>query len=405
LRVVLFTGKGGVGKTTVAAATAVHAARSGVKTLVLSTDAAHSLGDALGCTLEADELHEVEPGLFAQQVDAGRRLQQTWGAVQGYLLDVLAALDVQPMEAAELTVLPGADDILTLLAVRDHVETGPWDLVVVDCAPTAETLRWLAIPDAVTRLVDRVLPSQRALARALVPVVGRAASLPVPGREVGPALLQLRGQLSGALDLLRSGSASVRLVLTPEAVVLAEARRTLTALSLQGFVVDGVVANRLIPDHAASDWQLGWVRAQGAVLAEADEAFAPVRVLRAPYLATEPVGPDALADLGGRLLAAVGPDGEGDGLTELLRGSDRPNPVRVERIGRDFELVLDLPHVHAEDVDLARREDDLLVSVDGHRRVISLPSALRRCTVAGAKLRDGALHIRFEPDPDLWPSQ
>jgi arsenite-transporting ATPase len=302
-------------------------------------------------------------------------------------------------------VLPGADDILTLLAVRDHVETGPWDLVVVDCAPTAETLRWLAIPDAVTRLVDRVLPSQRALARALVPVVGRAASLPVPGREVGPALLQLRGQLSGALDLLRSGSASVRLVLTPEAVVLAEARRTLTALSLQGFVVDGVVANRLIPDHAASDWQLGWVRAQGAVLAEADEAFAPVRVLRAPYLATEPVGPDALADLGGRLLAAVGPDGEGDGLTELLRGSDRPNPVRVERLGRDFELVLDLPHVHAEDVDLARREDDLLVSVDGHRRVISLPSALRRCTVAGAKLRDGALHIRFEPDPDLWPSQ
>ena len=282
MRVVLFTGKGGVGKTTVAAATAVHAARSGVKTLVLSTDAAHSLADALGCTLAADELHEVEPGLFAQQVDAGRRLQQTWGAVQGYLLDVLAALDVQPMDAAELTVLPGADDILTLLAVRDHVETGPWDLVVVDCAPTAETLRWLAIPDAVTRLVDRVLPSQRALARALVPVVGRAASLPVPGREVGPALLQLRSQLSGALDLLRSGSASVRLVLTPEAVVLAEARRTLTALSLQGFVVDGVVANRLIPEQAASDWQLGWVRAQGAVLAQADEAFAPVRVLRAP---------------------------------------------------------------------------------------------------------------------------
>src|SRR5690348_1055135 len=167
MRVVLFTGKGGVGKTTVAAATAVHAARSGVKTLVLSTDAAHSLGDALGRPLAPDELHEIEPGLFAQQVDAGRRLQQTWGAVQGYLLDVLAALDVQPMDAAELTVLPGADDVLTLLAVRDHVESGPWDLVVVDCAPTAETLRWLAVPDALTRLVDRVLPSQRALARAL----------------------------------------------------------------------------------------------------------------------------------------------------------------------------------------------------------------------------------------------
>ncbi|GAA4356328.1 ArsA family ATPase [Angustibacter luteus] len=397
MRVVLFTGKGGVGKTTVAAATAVHAARSGVKTLVLSTDAAHSLGDTLGQDLPPDDVCEVEPGLWAQQVDAGRRLTQTWGAVQDYLVDVLAALDVQPLDAAELTVLPGADDVLTLLAVRDHVENGPWDLVVVDCAPTAETLRWLAVPEALTRLVDRLLPSQRALAKVLVPVVGRAAALPAPGREVGPALLRLREQLAGAMTVLRSERTSVRIVLTPESVVLAEARRTLTALALQGFVVDGAVANRVIPTHDASAWQLGWVSAQQDVLDQADESFAPLRVDRAPYQAAEPVGPDALARLGEELV------GE-QGMAELIDGPRPPSPVRVERLGNDFELVIDLPNVRAQDVELARREDDLLVAVDGHRRVITLPSALRRCTVAGARFTGGGLHVRFEPDPTLWPA-
>ncbi len=397
MRVVLFTGKGGVGKTTVAAATAVHAARAGVKTLVLSTDAAHSLGDALGCRLPADEVSEVEPGLWAQQVDTGRRLQHTWGAVQEYLLDVLGALGVEPIDAAELTVLPGADDVLTLLALRDQVESGPWDLVVVDCAPTAETLRLLAMPEALTRLVDRVLPAQRAIARTLAPAVGRAAGLPAPRREVGAALLRLREQLAEALEVVRAPTTTVRLVLTPEAVVLAEARRTLTALSLQGFVVDAVVANRVMPDDAASAWQQGWVRAQAVVLDEARASFAPVPVMTSPYLPGEPVGGAALAELGDRLLAD-------DGLEALLAAPHGRRPLRVERCGQDFELVLDLPLVHAADVDLARRDDDLLIAVAGHRRVVALPSVLRRCTVVGARVRDAALHVRFERNPDLWPT-
>jgi arsenite-transporting ATPase len=397
LRVILFTGKGGVGKTTVAAATAVHAARSGVKTLVLSTDAAHSLGDALDVALPVDEAVEVEAGLWAQQVDAAGRLRGVWGQVQSYLLDLLTAVDVEPVDAAELTVLPGADDVLTLLALRDQVERGPWDLVVVDCAPTAETLRLLALPEAVTRLVDRLLPAQRVLSRALVPAVGRAAGLPAPAREVVSALTRLRSQLQEALDVVRAPTTSVRLVLTPEAVVLAEARRTLTALSLQGLVVDAVVANRVIPAGGGSSWQDGWVQAQSVVLAEAEVSFDPLPVALVPYLDREPVGTVELAAVGRELLA-------GEGVEAMLRAPQRPEPMRVEHVDDDLQLVLELPLARASDVDLARRGDDLLLTVGGRHRVVSLPSVLRRCEVVGARVEGQALHVRFRRDRDLWPA-
>lgn len=398
MRVVLLTGKGGVGKTTVAAATAVHAARSGVKSLVLSTDAAHSLGDALGRHLPPDDVTEVEPGLCAQHVDGGPRLQRTWGAVQAYVLDAMQALGVEPLAAAELSGLPGAEDVLTLLALRDQVACGPWDLVVVDCAPTAETLRLLALPEALTRLVDRVLPSHRALARAMAPAVGRATRLRAPGREVGVAMLRLRRELAEALAVVRSPATSVRVVLTPESVVLAEARRTLTALSLQDFTVDAVVANRVLPDVDGSPWQRGWVRAQRAVLEEARMAFAPVPLTTVPYLNAEPVGPNALAVVGKALYGA-------GGVEAILAVPDRPRPLRVEVDGADFVLELDLPQVQAADVDLARRGDDLLIAVAGHRRVLALPAALCRCQVAGARIRDGVLTVRFVRDPGQWPAR
>lgn len=380
-----------------AAATAVHAARSGVKTLVLSTDAAHSLGDALGRRLAADDVTEVEPGLWAQQVSGDVRLQRSWSTVQEYLLDVLQVLGVGPLEADELTALPGADDVSSLLALRDRVADGRWDLVVVDCAPTAETLRLLALPEALTRLVDRVLPSHRALAWAVAPAACRASGLPVPGRGVGAALVRLRGELAEALAVLRSPSTSVRLVLTPEAVVLAESRRTLTALCLQDLSVDGAVVNRVVPDGGASGWQQRLAQAQAAVLDDARSSFASVPLATVPYLAAEPVGPDALAALGEALHGGSG------GIDLLLAVPDLPRPVRVQPDGEDFLLVIDLPAVRAADLTLDRRDDDLLVAVAGHRRVVALPSVLRRCTVVDARVRRGALTVRFVRARDQWP--
>ncbi|MGN6611578.1 MAG: ArsA family ATPase [Angustibacter sp.] len=397
MRVLVFTGKGGVGKTTVSAATAAHAARQGVKTLVVSTDAAHSLGDALGVELEPDAVQEVEPGLSAVQVDTRARLAGSWSAVRSYLVDVLAALDVDPADADELAALPGADDVATLLALREHAADAAWDLVVVDCAPTADTLRLLALPEALGRFVDRVVPAHRRLARALAPAVGLAAGVPAPGRDVLGALLRLRGELQDALSVVRSPQASVRLVLTPEAVVLAEARRTLTALSLHGFVVDGVVANRVIPDEPGSAWQQRWVRAQAGVLAEVRDSFGGLPVCRLAYQPEEPVGVEALAALGADVVGAAG-------VEALLQAPQGHEPLRVERLGDDYELVLRLPLTRAGDVELARRDDELVVGVGSLRRVLALPSVLRRCDVAGARFAGDALHVRFVRDADLWPA-
>jgi arsenite-transporting ATPase len=393
LRLLLFTGKGGVGKTTVAAGTAALAASRGLKTLVLSTDAAHSLGDAFAAEVGPVPT-EVGPGLFVQQVDAQARFERSWGEVQEYLLSVLSAAGVDPIEAEELTVLPGAEEVLALLEVRDQVAADRWDLVVVDCAPTAETLRLLALPDALGWYMDRVFPMERRLVRSLRPVLGRVAGVPMPRDRVFDAVERLHGELRSARSALTAPWASVRLVLTPEAVVVAEARRTLTSLSLYGYRVDAVVANRVFPSAGDDPWRAGWVKAQEVQLAEVDQSFSPLPVLRAAYGVAEPVGAEALAQLAASTYGDLDPVAE----------PSVEDPVQVSRSGDEFVLSLALPLADRSATDLARVGDDLVVTVGGHRRVLALPSALRRCAVAGAVLRDGRLRVRFEPDPDQWRS-
>ena len=400
MRVLLFTGKGGVGKTTAAAATAVHAARCGVKTLVLSTDAAHSLADVLATELGPSPV-EVEPGLFAQQVDARSRARRSWRAVQGYLVGVLDSLGVDRLEAEELTDLPGAEEVLALLEVRDHVEQGPWDLLVVDCAPTAETLRLLAVPEALARVVERLLPAERRVMRALAgtarPLMGSRGPL-LPSRDhMVEAAERLHSELATVRAVLTAPTTTVRLVLTPESAAVAEALRTWTTLSLYGHVVDGVVANRVFAP-ADDGWRAGWARAQEARLAEVHESFGVVPVLQLGYAQAEPVGVEAVAALGRALYGEAG----AAGAQSLMTVTGCRPPLRIERSGEEFVLVLDLPLARREELDLARRGDELVIGLGSRRRTIALPSALRRCVVVGASLREGRLRVRFEPDPDLW---
>ncbi|MCA1710645.1 MAG: ArsA family ATPase [Actinobacteria bacterium] len=389
MRVLLFTGKGGVGKTTASAATAALAASRGRKTLVISTDPAHSLADALGVPL-GPEPTEVDTGLYAMQVDAQRAFERTWRDVQSYLLVVLERAGVDALQAEELTVLPGAEEVLALLEVRKQVQSGLWDLVVVDCAPTGETLRLLALPEALNWYVEKVFPAQRRALRAVRPLLSRVAGPAVPADGVFDAVEKLHRELGEVRRVLTSPETSVRLVLTPEAVVVAEARRTLTSLALYGYRVDGLVANRVFP--SGDSWRDGWVAAQSAQLESVRADVAPLPVLESPYLPSEPVGLDALTALGLQLYAEGDPAAETSG-AELLD---------LERTSDGFVLSLSLPLARRSDVDLARSGDELVVTVGGHRRVLALPSALRRCVVAGAVLTGGRLAIRFEPDPDLW---
>ena len=414
MRVILFTGKGGVGKTTTAAATAVHAARAGVKTLVMSTDAAHSLGDALGVDLGVDPRAgspidldgsasgapvDVEPGLSALQISPPHLLGESWRVVQDYLLSVLDTVGIDPVVAEELTRLPGAEEIAALLELRAQVESGPWDLVVVDCAPTAETLRLLALPEALAWHLERLLPAQRGLIRTLRPAAAAAAGVPLPDVAVVEAVTGWHRQMRDVHRILTGDQTSVRLVLTPERVVIAESRRTWTSLSLYGFVVDAVVVNRVFPDAAAEAgprtpdaWRASWNAAQQEGLVEVRESFAGLPVIVTPYLPAEPIGADALADL------AEAQEGGTDVLSPVTHRG-----LAVEQTPEGFLMTLPLPLAHAADLGLQRRDDELVVTVGEHRRVLTLPSALQRCVVEGASVRDGLLRVRFVPDEEVWP--
>jgi arsenite/tail-anchored protein-transporting ATPase len=388
VRILLFTGKGGVGKSTIAAATAALSAEAGRRTLVLSTDAAHSLADAYGVSV-GSEPEQVAPDLYVHQVDAQRRFEESWSEIQGYLLSVLEVAGVDPVAAEELTVIPGAEEVLALLELRLHALSDDWDVVIVDCAPTAETLRLLALPEALGWYMTRVFPVERRVVKALRPMLTRAAGVPMPQDDVFGAVERLHAELDQVRGLLTGPEAGVRLVLTPEQVVLAEARRSFTTLSLFGYRVDGVIANRVFPEGDADPWRAGWVRAQAGVLAEVDESFPGIPVWRSDFRATEPVGLAELMDVARDLYAGSDP--------LEMRPSDEP--LRITRTTEGAVLRLRLPFVDRADVDLARDGDDLVVTVGSYRRLLTLPAGLARSRVAGARVDGGELQVRFASDP------
>ncbi len=394
MRVLLFTGKGGVGKSTIAAGTAALAAAAGHRTLVLSTDAAHSLADAFDARV-GPEPTPVAEWLYVQQVDAQLRFERSWADIQRYLLSVLDVAGMDPVAAEELTVIPGAEEVLALLELRLQAQSGEWDVIIVDCAPTAETLRLLALPEALGWYMTRVLPIERRVVKTLKPVLTRAAGIPMPGDPVFDAIERLHRELDEVRTLLSGPEASVRLVLTPEQVVLAEARRSYTTLSLFGYRVDGVVANRVFPADGADDWRAGWVMSQDAVLEQVGQSFAGLPIWRSVYRASEPVG---VPDLTG--LATDVYDGD-----DPLAVPTGDGPFHVSRNERGAVLHLALPFVSRADVDLARHGDELVITLRGtdpgsgvgsYRRLLTLPAVLAKYRTAGARVERGELQVRFE---------
>ncbi|QGK69425.1 AAA family ATPase [Allosaccharopolyspora coralli] len=403
MRILLFTGKGGVGKTTLAAATAAHLAAHGGKVLVVSTDPAHSLGDAVGVPLGSEPVpvavpeHEAE--LHAAEVHTRSLVDTAWADLREHLRTLLQGSGVDELDAAELTTLPGIEDLLALAEVQRLAVTGPWETVIVDCGPTAETLRLLALPEAVSGYLERMFPTHRRVVRGLL--AGIAGSGNVDRWDgVADALGRLAEHLAALRELFQAEGTSVRLVLTPESVVAAETRRTLTALALHQITVDGLVANRVVPDPgSARGAAAAWLRTrrdeQRATLDSVRAATeVPMRLVE--HRAQEPVGPAALAELGADLYADDDP-------LEGTRGSRGLDVVR-EGTGTDAEYTLRVPvplHDGAE-LDLARVDDELAVTVDGRRRLFALPAVLRRCVVVGAVAGDDGMAVTFRPDPDLW---
>jgi arsenite/tail-anchored protein-transporting ATPase len=384
-RTILYTGKGGVGKTSVAAATARRCAAAGLRTIVVSTDPAHSLGDALEAPLGAQPT-PVGDRLWAQQVAAQDELECNWRAVQDWLGEMLVERGVDRISAEELTVPPGMDELFSLLQIKRHHEEGRYDVVVVDCAPTGETLRLLSFPDVARWWLEKVFPARGALLAAARPLAGALLDVTLPGDAVLDDVQRLVRNLIAMNEILRDHErVSIRLVMTPDRLVIDEARRTFTYLNLYGYLTDAVVVNRVFPAEVG-DYFGAWRERQQRHLADVEAAFAPVPVLRAPYFEEEVVGPAMLDRLGE---AAFGPRDAAEVLHRRLTQELEVEPDAAR-------LRIDLPFADKGDISLKKIGLELVVRVDGHKRTLILPPALGDFRPSGAEFADGSLQVTFD---------
>jgi len=388
VRVVLYTGKGGVGKTTTAAATAACAAARGTRTLLVSADAAHSLGDVLERRLGPTPAR-MASGLDALEADASAEMSRHWGRVRDYLISLLRFQGVDEVVAEELALLPGAEELATLLAVEEHGTGGSYDLVVVDCAPTDSTLRLLTLPDVARGVLRTALKLQQAAAAVAGPVARMWLRAPVPQAGVFEDLEHL---LYRRLRRLRARVASphttVRLVVTPERMVIDEARRAFTDLALFDVGSDAVVLNRVLPAPARREpFFREWARVEEERRKEVEATFAPLPVLEAPLGDDEVLGLEALQRHGEALFGRHRPEAE--------LGRRARMRLRSEDSGCRIELAL--PHVGPESLEVAKLEDALLLRVAGRRRVVPLPRRLARLALASARLSRGTLVVRLAP--------
>jgi arsenite-transporting ATPase len=384
-RTILYTGKGGVGKTSVAAATARRCAAQGLRTVVLSTDPAHSLSDVLEAELRSDPT-QIGDSLWGQEVLAQEEMERHWEAVSGWLSELLTDRGVDAISAEELTVPPGMDELFSLLQIKAHHESGEFDAVIVDCAPTGETLRLLSFPDVCTWWLERVFPFQSKMVAAARPFARGVLDISLPSEAVFEDVERLMRNLVAMNGILRDRSAStVRLVMNPDRIVVKEAMRTFTYLNLYGYLTDAVVVNRVLPEEAGEGYFAGWRESQQEHMGLVRSAFSPVPILTAPHFPREVVGAEMLDLLGDELFESVE---AGDVLHQELS-------QELSSENGQATLRLPLPLAERGDIELKKIGLEVIVRVAGQKRTIILPPTMAAYETSGASFRDGALEVSF----------
>lgn len=384
MRILFYTGKGGVGKTSVAAATALRCAHRGYRTIILSTDAAHSLGDSLGVELRAEPM-QVLPNLWAQEINALHELESSWGMVSSYLSDLLAWQGVETIAQGELSVIPGTEELFSLLQIKRHYDEGLYDVLVVDAAPTGETLRLLSLPDIMRWWIARLFPIARALLKVVRPVARRVTDMPIADDEVLSSAQQAIDALVDVRRILTDQEVcTARIVMNLEKMVIREAQRSLTYLSLFGYAVDAVVVNRILPLDVDGHFS-AWRDMQQEYAPQVDKLFTPLPILKAPHFPREIVGPELLAPMADRLY------GDQDPAAFLYRGPTQ----RVEKTPKGYDLIVPLPFASEDQVHLAQSADELLISVGWHRHRVVLPQALARLRAQDAFFEEETLRVIF----------
>lgn len=396
MRILLYTGKGGVGKTSMSAATALRCARLGYRTAVLSVDPAHSLGDSFDTRIGSN-LIELAPNLWGQEIDLLSQMDQYWGNVQGYLNALFAWRGMEGVVAEETAVLPGMEELASLLQITALADGGQYDVIIIDAAPTGSTLQLLSFPDMARWYIEKIFPFQRKTIQLARPVMKRMSDMPIPDENVFDSIEELVVQLERMSQILGDGEiSSVRIVLNPEKMVVKEAQRSYTYLNLYGYSVDAVICNRVFPQHLSDGYFDIWKDAQAANLRLVHEAFQPLPIFEVPFFDREVTGMEMLRQLADTL---YGPDlvqgGAGDPTQKFYVGK----PQEITRQNGHYVLSLALPLVDRDEVNLHRSVfDELVVRIGNWKRNVTLPIGLARLDIAGAKYEGDRLNIHFAAD-------
>jgi arsenite-transporting ATPase len=393
MRILLFSGKGGVGKTSIAAATGLQLARLGYRTLVMSVDPAHSLADSFD--LETDLFHgrtgdpfAISDRLAIHEVNIQQEIKRHWREISSYVISVLRTTGIDDVEAEELAILPGMEELSAMMYVNQFRRDGVYDAIVLDCAPTAESMRFVSMPTTLEWYMKHIFPFQRGLLKAVRPIANRVSPVELPTDNYFVNIQQLFGRLEGIGELLEDPSTtSVRLVTNPEKMVLRETQRAFVYFSLHGLTVDGIVVNRVLPAAVTDDWFRDWRASQARILEEIEQYFAPVAVKRVPLFTREVLGRERLEELARSLYA------EREDPAAVIR-TEAPYSFAVND-GR-HEVRLRLPFAAKGEIGLFKKGDELVVEVGALRRHIGLPTSMAALLPARARLENGVLTVEMK---------
>lgn len=398
MRVLLYTGKGGVGKTSVSAASALRCAELGYRTIVLSTDPAHSLGDSFEVRI-GSEIVELAPNLWGQEIDLLNQMDQYWGKVQGYLNVLFAWQGMDSLVAEETAILPGMEELASLMQITHVAETGDFDVVIIDAAPTGSTLQLLSFPDMARWYLEKIFPFQRKTVEIARPIAKRFTDIPIPSEDVFDSIEDLVSYLERTNKLLSDRKvSSMRLVLNPEKMVVKEAQRAYTYLNLYGYAVDAVVCNRVFPSHLTDSYFDQWKVAQAANLQLVEECFDPLPIFRVPLFQQEVSGMEMLKQMASAVFGDHASKGqEGDPTQTYYTGY----PQKIARQNQHYVLSLPVPLAQKEEVNLHRSVyDELVIRIGNWKRNVSLPIGLARLDIDAAKHEDEYLNIYFLLEQD-----
>jgi arsenite-transporting ATPase len=390
MRIILFTGKGGVGKTTVSAATAVKCANLGYKTLVLSTDSAHSLADSFDIEI-GNQPTLITDNLHGEEIDINYEIKRNWGPIQNFMQDFLKYRGFGSIIAEELSVFPGMEEVFSLLQLKDFYVEDSYDVIIIDCAPTGDAFRLLAVPDIAKWYMERIFNVERILLKAVRPVAKRLVDMPLPSDSVFESMEGLYKNLIGMKELLTDIEiSSIRLVINPEKMVIKESQRAFTFLNLFGFSVDAIIANRIIPEDVKDPFYSKWKDIQKKHLTEADESFRPLPIFYLNLLDQEITGIELLSKIGDNLYDRKDP-------TEVFYNE---KPIDITESNGSYCLCIKLPFATKENIDMWKKGEELVIKVDKYKRNIHLPRFLTSLKMGNVTMEGKELKIRFGGEGD-----